>query len=544
MKHVTYQIAGIIDDTALQNHLTNSCANIPGVTDVQLSVADGQPVRLVLTLTDGPNEVQEAALASIFESKGLTLLFDTREITAIESDAPSASHYVSSPEPRPARKVPLTAAIAAMITAVVITVLLTFSLTTAYLDRDTPPTADPGQGAVEKDVFDQMEFLDKLFRACTVTELDENFETAILKAYVAATGDIYAEYFTAEELEELMGQQNGEMCGIGITVVNGVCTVGGIDYQAIVVANVYPDSPAEEAGVMPGDFIMYVGVGEDAVAVNAIGYTETLNRMTGEEGTTCAFTVYRLDPKTEVYETVEISAVRKKLTTRSVTGRVYTLDPTVGIIKMTGFDNTTRDQFVETVEALKIEGCTSFVLDLRGNPGGLLTSVEDMLVYFLDVNDTLISVKDNTGKETVTKLTVNDKGYVQCGTGTLTEADIGKYRDLNFTVLVSQYSASAAELFTANMRDHGIAKIVGMKTFGKGSMQSTLSLSRYGYEGALKLTTAYYYPPSGVGYHDIGILPDIEVELSDEVKNININLLTDEQDNQLAAAVKALKPAA
>ena len=457
---------------------------------------------------------------------------------------------VTDPEPvpqsqstqTPDRRVSLSAAIASLVTAVVIAVMSTFALTVNYMKKDVAPIVN-NTGSGEKTVFDELELLDLIFRELTVTELDENFEAQILKSYVAATGDIYAEYFTAEELRELSSDQNGEMCGIGVTVVNGTCTVDGIAYQAIVVANVYKDSPAEKAGVLPGDYIMYVGIGDDSTFVAEIGYTEAINRMLGEEGTTCAFTVFR--PEGDGYRTVEISAVRQKITKQSVSNRVYGPDSTVGVIKIFEFDNTTATQFRVAVEELQGKGCTSFVLDLRGNPGGLLTSVQDMLTFFLQEGDTMISVKDNRGNEETSKLTVSSNGKVTTGSRTLTRADVGRYRNLKFSVLVNGYSASAAELFTANMRDYNLATIVGTKTFGKGSMQSTIPLSNYGYGGALKLTTAYYYPPSGVGYHGVGVYPDegYEVELSDEAKKININLLTDEQDNQLAAAVKALQPA-
>ncbi len=538
MKQVTYRIRGIVDD-AMRETLSRTCENVSGVTRASVSVTEGGDAWLILSMPHDPTDEQESALSAIFETKGVELLIDTRIITA----PATIEATPATPAKREERKITLSAAIAAMATAVILTVLLTFSLTVGYLRKDTPPTADQGSGKNESTVFDQMEIIDKLFRDLTVTELDENFEDLILKSYVAATGDVYAEYFTAEELEALTGEQNGEMCGIGLSVVNGTYTAGGISYQSIVIANVYKDSPAEKAGILPGDYIMYVGVGEDRVFINDIGYTEALNRMSGEEGTTCSFTVFRYNPETDGYDELEFSAVREKMVTRSVNGRVYTIDPTVGVIRITGFDNTTASQFMETVEELKTKGCTSFVLDLRGNPGGLLTSVEDMLTFFLSENDTMISTKDSKGNETVTKLTVQD-GKVLSGSRTLTAADVGKYRDLNFTVLVNQYSASAAELFTANMRDYGIAKVIGTTTFGKGSMQTTYRLSAYGCDGALKLTTAYYYPPSGVGYHDKGITPDVEVELNEEAQKININLLTDEQDNQLTEAVKALKPAA
>jgi carboxyl-terminal processing protease len=196
---------------------------------------------------------------------------------------------------------------------------------------------------------------------------------------------------------------------------------------------------------------------------------------------------------------------------------------------------------MEAVEALKSEGCTSFVLDLRGNPGGLLTAVEDVLILFLQEDDPIITIKDASGKETTTTVSCNKAGKLMCGSGALTREDIGKYRDLKISLLVNDYSASAAELFTSNIRDYELGTIVGTQTYGKGCGQTTFSLSKYGYDGALKLTTFYYSSPLGDYYDGVGITPHVVVELSEEARKYNINLLPDELDNQLAAAVESMK---
>ena len=444
------------------------------------------------------------------------------------------------------RQVSLTSAVSAVITAVVLAVLLTFSVTRAYMRSDSPVAVTPGQGTVETSDFDQLEILDRLFRSASVLEAPdrEALITSVLKAYVEATGDVYAEYLTEEELQEQLASNNGEMCGIGITVTQGYLIIDGVDYVVITVANVYPDSPAEAAGVQPGDHIMYVGKGDDAVLVQDVGYTKALDLLAGEENTECNFTVYRFLRGADEEggcEALEITAIRKKLTVRTVTFSHYTEDASVGVIRMTGFNNTTYDQFVEAVETLKAEGCTSFVLDLRGNPGGLLTAVEDVLILFLRENDTIITTKDAAGKETVTKVVVGAEGVLMTGSGQLTVEDVGKYRDLNFSVLVNEYSASAAELFTSNIRDYGLGTIVGMTTYGKGCGQTTMRLSRYGYGGALKLTTFYYCAPLGENYHDVGITPHVVVDLSEEALQYNINVLPHHLDNQLAAAVAALE---
>ncbi len=566
MKQITYEIRGLVLDSMVPS-LTASIESLLGVRRIVFSVTEQERgTRLTLTVQDVEDPAAmatlERGLMCIMTAKGLELVrppLTTREVGNVSPDphdlpetaaSPAETipvahedkaqdeeaprHYVATPPPREGRKVGLTSAVATAITAVVLAVLLTFSLTVSYMRR-APDKAD------EKTPLGAVDVIDRLFRSTSMMELDDEvLATAVLRAYVEATGDTYAEYFTAEEYQNQLASQNGKMSGIGISVVNAIHKVDGVEYQAIVVANVYPDSPAEEAGVLPGDVIMYVGKGEDAVLVHDIGYTSALDRMSGEEGTECAFTVYRRAPGETTDTIVAITATRRKLTTRSVVSRVYEPDATVGVIRMTGFDNTTREQFVAAVEDLTTKGCTRFVLDLRGNPGGLLTSVEDVLVYFLEEGDTIISTKDSAGETTVTTLKVNDRGQVTCGSGTLTSADVGRYANLNFSVLVNSYSASAAELFTANVRDHQLGTVVGVKTYGKGSMQTTFSLARYGYSGALKLTTAHYFPPSGVGYDGIGITPDVEVALSEEAAQYNINLLPDRLDNQLAAAVGAL----
>lgn len=566
MKQVTYEIRGMVTETMIPA-MTASCESLTGVQSVQITVTvtdgDSESAKLILTLSESPSDSLEQDLTHIMNAKGLELVLPALSETAAEAvptpepaqpetPAPPKNpyadpkRYVTAPPPKEGKKISLTAALSTVITAVILAVLVTFSLTRSYMQKDLPTVVQPGQGSEEEDAFAELDVIDRLFRSLTMMEDldDQAILASVLKGYVAATGDLYAEYFTAEEFAEQTGSQNGEMYGIGVSVVNDVITVNGIAYQVITVANVYPDSPAEAAGVLPGDHIMFVGSGEEKTMVQSIGYTEALARMKGGEGTECVFSVYRRAQgadETSAYEEVEITAIRQKITTRSVIGRVHAEDPTVGIIKMTGFDNTTLPQFTEAVETLRSQGCQYFVFDLRNNPGGLLTAVEDVLILFLQEGDTVISTVNSEGDKSVTKIAVNAKGYVTCGSGTLTKDDIGKYRDLKFSVLVNEYSASAAELFTANMRDYELGKIVGTKTYGKGSMQTTYSLSKYGYDGALKLTTAHYFPPCGEGYDGIGITPHETVELSEEAQKYNINLLPDNLDNQLAAAIDTMK---
>ncbi len=447
-------------------------------------------------------------------------------------------HYVMGGKPKPARCVGLAAAIGTMVTAVLLSVLLTFSLTAKYYVKEPVIAAKPGEEA-ETSCFAELDTIDRLFRSLTVYyDLDdEALLTAVLKAYVRETGDEYAQYLTQQELEELINDQDGTLCGIGISVVKSTLGESDAAYDTIQVVNVYEDSPASEAGVQIGDCIIRIGSGTDAVSVGMVGYEKAIGMLRGEEGTQVTFTVLRGEQE------IELTAVRRMLETKFVLSHVYAEDPTVGVVRITGFENPTAEQFRQAMDDLIAAGCTSFVVDVRNNPGGLLTSVEDVATFFLKEGDVILHTRSRAQMEkkekTTYTVTVKD-GQVTSGSRMLSAEDVGRYAGYPLTVLTNGSTASAAELFTANIRDHKLGTIVGTNTFGKGIMQTTYPLSHYGYNGALKLTTQYYDPPTGENYQGIGIAPDVVCELSAEAQEINFNLLTDANDNQLRRAVEAL----
>ena len=538
MKRVVYEIRGVVTD-AMIPAITLSCESLAEIESVTLTAAEGEEsARLAVTYREEPDDHTEAAIESILRAKDLTLILpalpEQEEAPAEPAPVKNPKHYVTAPPPKKGRTVSLTSAIAATVTAVILAVVLTFSAMSAFMQRSPDPVDTAPPAGLNFNV------IDRLFRSATMLEEidDEALITAVLKSYVAATGDVYAEYFTDEEWKLMTEEKAGEMSGIGVGVIQGSITVDGVEYVVATITNVYPDTPADEAGLLPGDHVMYVGVGDGKELVDTIGYTKAIDRLRGEVGTACAFTVYR--EQGDGFEILDMTVIREKFTTRSVLGHVHAEDPTVGIVKITGFDDTTPLQLVDSVETLKAAGCTYFVFDLRYNPGGYLSSVEDVLTYFLQEGDVMITTEDSAGKKSVTKVTVSGDRVVS-GSGKLKKSDVGRYRDLNMAVLVNEYSASAAELFTANIRDYELGPIVGVKTFGKGSGQSTMDLDAYGFPGMLKMTTFFYYPPCGEGYNGIGIVPDVEEELSEEAKEYNINLLPDALDNQLAAAVTAVK---
>ena len=377
-------------------------------------------------------------------------------------------------------------------------------------------------------IFDVLELFFSLY---SFEEIDrEAMVAAAIKAYVDATGDMYAEYYTAEEWAMLNSESAGESQGIGINIINSTLAVNGAEIKVFKVINIMKDSPAM-GKLKIGDMIAFVGTGESAESVDSLGYSEALSSLKGDVGTVAEFSAYR-DLGGGRYELIDFSIARANVTTSSIYYRVDSLDSSVGIVKILEFDQTTPQQFCEAVESLKAVGCSSFVFDLRYNPGGSRSSITAVLSYFLNEGDTVIHTSDKSGNYVTTKVAASS---------IVPKEDIGKYRDLNCVVLCNGETASAAELFTAVFRDYELATIVGTTTYGKGSMQSLIDLSMYGYEGGLRFTTRMYYPPCGESYDGIGIEPDVTVELDESLKNVNIYEIKDEDDNQLRKAIEYLK---
>ena len=447
------------------------------------------------------------------------------------------------------KRIKLSYAICAMIICIVVAALTTFALCTIL--QSPPESTGNGDGEPQQpevpivengDVpsyFENLLILDQIFKHYSFDGFDEDeMSEAILDAYVAATGDVYAEYLNAQEYEDYFSDRKGELVGIGVSVVQSQINVGGFDYTVIQVISVFKDSPAMEHGVMPGDAIMFVKDGDEDKLVNEIGYTQALDVMLGEAGTKAEFTVYR--QKDSDYERIDFSIERRKVTSETVTFIVSETDKKVGIINITGFDLTTPTQFKEAINTLRdVNKCEYFVFDVRNNPGGSLNSIVAVLSYFLDEGDLIVSTEYSTGK--IEEIFAEAVNYVTEYDGLdVKKEEIGMYKDLECIVITNENTASAAELFTATLRDYGIAEVVGVKSYGKGCMQNTLSLESFGIEGGIRVTTAMYYSKSKTVYHGTGIVPDHEVELSEEAKKVNFFLLPEEDDAQLLTAIDKL----
>lgn len=390
------------------------------------------------------------------------------------------------------KKVSLGAAICFMAIAAAITFTITMSFAKNIFNSKIANVDE------RANVYEKLAEIDQIVRNNALEDIDEDaLMNAIADGYMAGLNDDYAYYMDQDEYQNYQMDNAGELIGIGITV--------SLDESGYILVNdVTPDSPAAIAGIQAGDLIVRI----DDTDVLSVGYNEATAMVRGEEGTRVNITVRRNQ------EELTLEAVRTKITTTSVSYRMIGEN---GYIKITGFDATTPDDFKAAVSDLQSQGATGLIFDVRNNPGGLLDGVAKVLDFLLPEGD-IVSVTDSKGNTEV--LYESDENSV----------------DMPMVVLVDGNTASAAELFSAALRDYNKAELVGVNTFGKGIMQTAYSLSD---GSAINLTTHYYNPPSGVNFHGVGLKPDYEVNLTPD-QQLSLSELSDEEDAQLQKAISVL----
>ena len=363
---------------------------------------------------------------------------------------------------------------------------------------------------------------------------NEEMLGAALKAYVGAAGDKYTVYYDAEEYAALTQENQGHYVGIGVTTQEASVEYLGRSVAVLEVVRVAADSPAETAGLLAGDYIYAVDTDEGVQYVEDVGRDIAVELIRGERGTTVKLLWLTWDGIDYILKEAELT--RKEVVTVSAEFRVSETDPSVGVVSLYQFDLTTPTQLCSAFDSLKSQGITNVVLDLRDNGGGDLLSVIACASYFVGHGDVIITAESKDGTKDTQRAVrrVYSNSYSSC---TVLDEDIGKYRDFRVAVLVNENTASAAELLTAVFRDYKLAPVIGVQTFGKGSVQRLISLEPYGIEGGIKVTTSLYYPPNGEGYNGVGITPDIIVELAE---GLDINNISEQQDTQLVRAIEEL----
>ena len=308
--------------------------------------------------------------------------------------------------------------------------------------------------------------------------------------------DPYSAYLSPEMLKEMQTETSGQFGGLGIEV--------GMEAGVVKVISPIDNSPADRVGVKAGDYIVKI----NEIQVQGKSLTEAVEIMRGPVGSEIEITVRRKGVK----KALIFNIIREIIKIESVKSNV--LDNTIGYIRLTSFNENSSDQIKSKIKEInKNEKVKGYILDLRNNPGGLLSQAIKISDFFLDQGE-IVSTKGRKSSE-------NKKWFAKDG-----DLIDGK----NLIVLINYGSASASEIVAGALKDHKRAILVGENSYGKGSVQSVIPLQN---RGAIRLTISKYYLPSGKSISEVGVTPDIEVtEGSDDFK------INSENDNQLEFALK------
>ena len=310
--------------------------------------------------------------------------------------------------------------------------------------------------------------------------------------------DPYSAYMSPELFKEMQTDTKGEFGGLGIEI--------GMEAGVVKVISPIDDTPAAKAGIKAGDYIVKIGKEQ----VQGKSLLEAVKLMRGPVGTSIDLTVRRKNVK----KPLEFNIVRKIIEVKSVSSEIISKEKNLGYIRLKSFNENSDEQFLKSVKKFeKNSKIIGYVLDLRNNPGGLLTQAINITDFFLEDGE-IVSTKGRKSSET-------RKFFARKG---------DEVKGKPIIVLINNGSASASEIFAGALKDHKRAIILGENSYGKGSVQSIIPLKN---GGGMRLTISKYYLPSGKSISEVGVTPDILVEEEGEEFLIN-----SEKDNQLKYAIK------
>ena len=347
----------------------------------------------------------------------------------------------------------------------------------------------------------KMEYLKDFVKKNYLREVDEDkFYVGQLKGIVASLGDPYSEYYTKEELQELMDFTTASFCGVGMVLSPG-------DDNLITVISAIKGSPAQEAGITAGDKIIKVN-GKDYMASQL---TEAVEVIKGEEGSQVKIQIL----KAESQKLQDLELTRKKISIDTVISKK--LDQDIGYIGITQFSDHTSQEFDKHLDGLKKQGLKGLIIDLRGNPGGVMEGATEIADTLLP-KGTIVTAKNRQGK-VVENIQSDDRSL-----------------NVPMVVLMNKGSASASEILAGALKDHEKATIVGETSYGKGVIQI---LKKFPKGDGVKLTVAEYFTPKGVSIDKKGIKPDTEIKNPENIKGIGLDYI--QTDAQLKKAKEILK---
>lgn len=342
--------------------------------------------------------------------------------------------------------------------------------------------------------------IESLINHYYLDEIDgKQVEDTMYTGLVAGLEDPYSVYYTEEELKTMEESTSGEYSGIGATLTQDP------DTKEMSVVSCFENTPAEEAGLLPGDVI----TGWNGNSVDGMELSELVSKIKTDPDEHMTLEIERDG------QTMDVELTRREVKVPTVEAEM--LEGKIGYIKLLEFDEVTGDQFQEALDSLEEQGMEKLIIDVRDNPGGVLQTVCDMLDQILP-EGLIVYTEDKDGKR---------QEYTSDEEHQFTKP---------LAILVNGNSASASEIFAGAIQDYGIGTIVGTTTFGKGIVQRIFYLS----DGTgVKLTVAKYYTPNGHDIHKKGITPDVEVELNEDLKKQVT--ISHEEDNQLQKAIQVLQ---
>ena len=309
--------------------------------------------------------------------------------------------------------------------------------------------------------------------------------------------DPYSAYMSPSMYKEMATETSGEFGGLGIEV--------SMEAGVVKVISPIDDSPASKAGIKAGDYIVKI----NNIQVQGKSLTEAVELMRGPIGSEINITIRRVGVKKALNfkikrAVIEVASVKSEIKNKNI-----------GYIRLTSFNENSSDQVKDKINIFKKKNIKYYILDLRNNPGGLLSQAIKISDFFLDKGE-IVSTKSK--KESENRRWFAKKGDILDGK--------------TFVVLINYGSASASEIVAGSIKDHKRAILIGERTYGKGSVQSIIPLKN---DGAIRLTVSKYYLPSGDSISEVGVMPDFEI--SEENENFRINT---ETDNQLNFAIELL----
>ena len=351
----------------------------------------------------------------------------------------------------------------------------------------------------EVDVYQKIDLFGEVLEKINEEYVDEINQSESMDSAINGllqSLDPYSAYMSPEIFNEMQTETSGKFGGLGIEVT--------MESGVVKVITPIDDTPASRAGVKAGDYIVKI----NNIQVQGKSLSEAVELMRGPVGSGIEITIRRRGLK----KALTLNIVREIIQVKSV--KADLIEKNIGYIRLTSFNENSGDQIKKEIQKLeKNKNLKGYILDLRNNPGGLLTQAIKISDYFLD-NGEIVSTKSRKAYE-------NRKWFAKKG-------DLIKGKAM--IVLINYGSASASEIVAGALKDHKRAILVGENSYGKGSVQSIIPLKN---KGAIRLTVAKYYLPSGKSISEVGVSPDIEVsESTDDFK------IKTETDNQLNYAIK------